>query len=50
MTIWLEHFLIRASYWASSYKPKEYSFAQYALENGYSVFWYDRVGTGRSQM
>ncbi|KAK5045486.1 hypothetical protein LTR84_009104 [Exophiala bonariae] len=37
-------------YWASSYKPEEYSFAQYALENGYSVFWYDRVGTGRSQI
>lgn len=29
--------------------PEEYSFAQKMLDNGYSIFWYDRVGTGRSQ-
>jgi hypothetical protein len=30
--------------------PDEYNFVQYALENGYSVFWYDRIGTGLSEM
>ncbi|KAF2727034.1 alpha/beta-hydrolase [Polyplosphaeria fusca] len=37
-------------YWASSYMPSKYNFVQYALENGYSVFYYDRLGTGQSQI
>jgi hypothetical protein len=37
-------------YWASSFKPEEYNFVQHALNEGYSVFYYDRVGTGRSEM
>ncbi|KAI9687994.1 MAG: hypothetical protein M1820_010356 [Bogoriella megaspora] len=36
-------------YWASSYKPDEYNFVQYALANGYSIFYYDRVGVGKSE-
>ncbi|KAF2187680.1 alpha/beta-hydrolase [Zopfia rhizophila CBS 207.26] len=36
-------------YWASSYMPEEYSFVDYALANGYSVFYYDRLGTGKSE-
>ncbi|KAF2728929.1 alpha/beta-hydrolase [Polyplosphaeria fusca] len=35
-------------YWSSSYKPDEYNFVQYALDQGYSVFYYDRLGTGKS--
>ncbi|KAJ4288172.1 hypothetical protein N0V90_012189 [Kalmusia sp. IMI 367209] len=35
-------------YWASSYKPEDYNFAQYALDAGYSVFYYDRLGVGLS--
>jgi pimeloyl-ACP methyl ester carboxylesterase len=35
-------------YWASSYKPEQYSFAHYALNAGYSIFYYDRLGTGHS--
>ncbi|ORY18959.1 Alpha/Beta hydrolase protein [Clohesyomyces aquaticus] len=37
-------------YWASSYKPAEYNFVQHALDSGYSVLYYDRLGTGQSQM
>jgi pimeloyl-ACP methyl ester carboxylesterase len=36
-------------YWAPSYKVEEYSFVEHALKAGYSVFYYDRIGTGRSQ-
>jgi pimeloyl-ACP methyl ester carboxylesterase len=36
-------------YWASTYKPEEYSFVGHALDAGYSVFYYDRVGTGKSK-
>jgi hypothetical protein len=36
-------------YWASSFQPEKYSFARAALEEGYSVFYYDRLGTGASQ-
>ncbi|KAJ4345853.1 uncharacterized protein N0V89_011988 [Didymosphaeria variabile] len=35
-------------YWASSYKPEDYNFAQYALAAGYSIFYYDRLGVGHS--
>jgi hypothetical protein len=36
-------------YWAPTHKPEEYSFVEFALKAGYSVFWYDRIGTGKSQ-
>lgn len=35
-------------YWASSFEPENYSFAQYALDAGYSLFYYDRLGVGLS--
>ncbi|KAF2261870.1 alpha/beta-hydrolase [Lojkania enalia] len=37
-------------YWAPGYKEDEYSFAEYALKQGYSVLYYDRLGTGKSQI
>ncbi|KAK3671366.1 hypothetical protein LTR78_008827 [Recurvomyces mirabilis] len=37
-------------HWNSSYQPKEYSFVQYAVEKGFSVFFYDRVGCGDSSV
>ena len=36
------------SYWNSAYKPDEYNFVQYAIQRGYSVFFYDRLGVGSS--
>ncbi|KAF2651551.1 alpha/beta-hydrolase [Lophiostoma macrostomum CBS 122681] len=36
-------------YWASSFQPEKYNFVQAALGAGYSVFYYDRIGIGRSQ-
>ncbi|MCJ1311359.1 hypothetical protein MMC25_005030 [Agyrium rufum] len=35
-------------YWNSPYRPEKYSFVDYTVSNGYSVFYYDRVGTGQS--
>lgn len=37
-------------YWASAYKPDEYSFAASVLESGYSILFYDRIGVGQSQL
>lgn len=37
------------SHWNSPYKPEEYNFVQYAIAQGYSVFFYDRLGAGDSQ-
>ncbi|KAF2816638.1 alpha/beta-hydrolase [Mytilinidion resinicola] len=37
-------------YWASAWKPKDYSFVDFALDKGYSVFFYDRLGVGKSQI
>jgi hypothetical protein len=37
-------------YWASSYRPDDYNFVKFALDHGYSVFYYDRLGTGLSEM
>jgi hypothetical protein len=37
-------------YWASTFRPEEHNYAQYMLEHGYSVFYYDRLGTGKSEM
>jgi hypothetical protein len=36
-------------YWDSKYKPKEYNFVRAMVAKGYSVFFYDRLGTGESQ-
>ena len=36
------------SYWNSPYKPEKYNFAEYALDRGYSIFFYDRLGVGQS--
>lgn len=36
------------SYWNPFYKPDEYIFVQYAIQHGYSVFFYDRLGVGSS--
>jgi pimeloyl-ACP methyl ester carboxylesterase len=36
------------SHWNSPFKPDEYNFVQHALEIGYSVFFYDRLGCGAS--
>ncbi|KAK2813287.1 hypothetical protein FQN50_000601 [Emmonsiellopsis sp. PD_5] len=35
-------------YWNSAYDPKEYNFVEHAIGDGYSVFFYDRLGTGKS--
>lgn len=32
----------------SPYKPEEYNFVQHAISQGYSVFFYDRLGQGSS--
>ncbi|KAF2831172.1 alpha/beta-hydrolase [Ophiobolus disseminans] len=37
-------------YWDSAYKPQEYSFVEAVVKEGYSVFYYDRLGTGKSQV
>ncbi|KAH8726413.1 Alpha/Beta hydrolase protein [Phaeosphaeriaceae sp. PMI808] len=37
-------------YWDSTYKPDEYSFVEAMINEGYSIFFYDRLGTGRSQV
>ncbi|MCJ1422472.1 hypothetical protein MMC29_000352 [Sticta canariensis] len=36
------------SYWNSPYEPDNYNFVQYAVNRGFSVFFYDRLGVGRS--
>jgi hypothetical protein len=36
------------SYWNSAFEPENYNFAQYAVDKGYSIFFYDRLGTGKS--
>jgi hypothetical protein len=35
-------------YWNSAFQPEKYNFAEYAISQGYSVFLYDRLGTGLS--
>jgi hypothetical protein len=36
-------------YWDSQYKPKQYSFVEAMVQHGFSVLYYDRLGTGHSQ-
>ncbi|PMD47059.1 hypothetical protein L207DRAFT_606113 [Hyaloscypha variabilis F] len=35
-------------YWDSGIQPANYSFVDFAVSQGYSVFFYDRLGTGES--
>ncbi|EEA21881.1 hypothetical protein TMatcc_008695 [Talaromyces marneffei ATCC 18224] len=35
-------------YWASEIQPDNYSFVDYAINRGYSIFYYDRLGVGAS--
>jgi hypothetical protein len=35
-------------YWHPSYQPANYSFVDFAVAKGYSIFYYDRVGQGKS--
>lgn len=37
------------SHWNSAYQPDEHNFVQHAIKNGYSVWFYDRLGTGESE-
>lgn len=36
------------THWNSPYLPEKYNFVQHALQQGYSVWFYDRLGTGES--
>ncbi|KFY94557.1 hypothetical protein V500_03154 [Pseudogymnoascus sp. VKM F-4518 (FW-2643)] len=36
-------------YWDASFDPEHYSFKDYVISKGYSIFFYDRLGTGSSQ-
>lgn len=37
-------------YWDSEMHSANYSFVEFATDRGYSVFFYDRLGTGKSSM
>jgi hypothetical protein len=37
------------SHWNSPFRPEEYNFVQHAIKEGYSVFFYDRLGQGFSE-
>jgi pimeloyl-ACP methyl ester carboxylesterase len=37
------------AHWNSPYQPEQYNFVQYAIGQGYSVFFYDRLGCGASE-
>jgi pimeloyl-ACP methyl ester carboxylesterase len=37
-------------YWDAQYKPEKYSYVNAALKAGYSILYYDRLGTGQSEM
>ncbi|KAH7121723.1 Alpha/Beta hydrolase protein [Dactylonectria estremocensis] len=37
------------SHWNSAYQPDEYNFVKHAISKGYSVWFYDRLGTGQSE-
>lgn len=36
------------THWNSPYEPDKYNFVQHALSQGYSVWFYDRLGNGES--
>jgi hypothetical protein len=35
-------------YWDVEVDPENYSFVDFAISRGYSVFFYDRLGVGKS--
>lgn len=35
-------------HWNSAFNPEQYNFVQHAIDQGYSVFFYDRLGCGLS--
>lgn len=37
------------THWNSAYEPDQYNFVQHAISQGYSVWFYDRLGTGESE-
>jgi pimeloyl-ACP methyl ester carboxylesterase len=37
------------AHWNSPFKPEDYNFVQHAIGQGYSVFFYDRLGCGASE-
>jgi hypothetical protein len=37
------------AHWNSPFRPDEFNFVQHAIGEGYSVFFYDRLGTGASE-
>jgi hypothetical protein len=37
------------THWNSAYEPEKYNFVQHAISQGYSVWFYDRLGTGESE-
>ncbi|RSM19446.1 hypothetical protein CDV31_001606 [Fusarium ambrosium] len=37
------------THWNSAYEPDKYNFVQHAISQGYSVWFYDRLGTGESE-
>jgi pimeloyl-ACP methyl ester carboxylesterase len=37
------------THWNSAYEPDKYNFVQHAISQGYSVWFYDRLGTGKSE-
>lgn len=37
------------THWNSAYEPEQYNFVQHAVNLGYSVWFYDRLGTGESE-
>jgi hypothetical protein len=36
------------THWNTPFQPNDYNFVQYAVDKGYSVFFYDRLGCGAS--
>ena len=38
------------SYWDPEIQPEKYSFAGFAIAEGYSVFFYDRLGISKSSV
>ncbi|KAH6661673.1 Alpha/Beta hydrolase protein [Halenospora varia] len=37
------------SYWDPKIQPEKYSFVDFAIAKGYSIFFYDRIGVGKSE-
>jgi hypothetical protein len=37
------------NHWNSAFEPEKYNFVQHATNQGYSVFFYDRLGCGASE-